>query len=64
MGTDIIKLMMDELIEKYSSNYSYALAKSGYFDKAVSCLEEAERLGYRNAGAMWNMFRSLGIKSD
>ena len=26
MGTDIIKLMMDELIEKYSSNYSYALA--------------------------------------
>ena len=26
MGADIIKLMMDELIEKYSSNYSYALA--------------------------------------
>ena len=26
MGTDIIKLMMDQLIEKYSSNYSFALA--------------------------------------
>ena len=46
------------------ANYSYALAKSGYSDKAVGCLKEAERLGYRNAGAMWNMFRSLGIKSD